>query len=50
MTALKVWEKYKHLDLILSPACRRGKDFRSRIIYDLWAAIKHTIQVGEGRK
>lgn len=36
-----VYEKYRHLDELLSDADWLDmKDFRSRILYDLWSAIR----------
>ena len=50
MTAEEVWIKYKHLDNNLSDRELLPESFREAILRDLWDAIKHTIQEGEGRK
>ena len=50
MTALEVWEKYKHLDLNLSDGDLVPESFWGSIIVDLWSAIKYSIQEGEGGK
>ena len=50
MTALEVWEKYKHLDINLSDAELITGSFWELMVMDFWSAIKHTIQEGEGRK
>ncbi len=50
MTALEVWEKYQHLDLNLSDRDLLPESFWGSMLLDLWEAIKHTIQEGEGRK
>ena len=48
MTPLEVWEKYKHLDANLSDRELIPESFWGSIIFDLWAAIKYTIQEGKG--
>jgi hypothetical protein len=40
----KVYEKYKHLDHLLSDASWLGDDFRSIQLYEFWAAIKEAAQ------
>jgi len=50
MTALEAWEKYKHLDLNLSDREMVPESFWGSIIIDLWSAVKHSIQDGEGKK
>ena len=50
MTTLEVWGKYQHLDLNLSDRDLLPESFWGSILLDLWEAIKHTIQEGEGRK
>ena len=50
MTAQEVFEKYKHMDKMLLEGLIFSESFRMKIIADLWAAIIHTIQEGEGRK
>ncbi len=50
MTVREAWEKYQHLDQCLSDRDLVLESFWGSIIVDLWTAIKHTIQEGEGRK
>ncbi len=50
MTVREAWEKYQHLDLNLSDRELVPESFWGSIIFDLWSAIKHTLQEGEGRK
>ena len=41
MSIKEVYEKYKHLDPLLSDEkWIEGADFKYRIMYDLWQAIK----------
>ena len=50
MTAQEAFEKYKHMDKVLLWGHTSDYSFPSQIIADLWEAIIHTIQEGEGRK
>ena len=43
MTAQEVWEKYKHLDSNLSDRDLVPESFWGSIIFDLWGAIKETL-------
>ena len=43
MTALEVWEKYKHLDAALSAGDSGSYSFRSQIISELWGAVKNSL-------
>ncbi len=44
MTALEVFEKYKHLDLNLSDRELVPESFWGCIIFDLWSAVKDSIK------
>jgi len=47
MTALEAYDKYKHLDENLSDRDLIPESFWGSIIFDLWSAIKESIN---GRK
>ena len=48
MTLWAVWEKYKHMDSVLSEGRTSSDSFRTQIISDLWAAIKEALKKEEG--
>ena len=43
-----VWEKYKHMDEVLSEGQSGSYSFRSQIISELWAALKEALKEEEG--
>ena len=48
MTFKEVWEKYKHMDSVLSDGDIYEDHFPSQIIADLWAAIKEALRKEKG--
>lgn len=50
MTALEVWEKYKHLDTPISDGDFVPQTFWESIIVDLWSAVKNTAEKGKERR
>jgi len=43
MTGKEAWEKYKHLDIILSNRLLLPESFWGSIILDLWSALKYEV-------
>jgi hypothetical protein len=44
MTLRKVWEKYKHLDRVISDPQWADDDLRMRILRDCWQEIKAHVE------
>lgn len=49
LTIDEIWEKWRHLDHLLSDRDWIGDNPRQEILYDLWQAVKWKITRKEGR-
>ncbi len=41
---IEVYQKYEHLDKLLSDKDWLPKTIQGKVIYDLWGAIKYTVE------